>query len=239
MRTARLRSVDTNPFLFPSRVMSERFGASDRFAKQAARVCAIYSSELNSAAIEAETWWVRFIPKEGVEPRTYGSVAMTVTLGVGEVHEVPFDAAVLEMPEHERHFATLEWFHGEMLRLGAARGWDTPALDEVLRRCRDREPAYVVDCGSTWSPDRRNRARAAYEIDGDGNGWTSVAVVDRDGETLAVARFDSPSEPDAAVPIARSLRWRDAAAVAITPWPEKFAPRHAFAGERLVSCEHG
>ncbi|MDP9402053.1 MAG: hypothetical protein M3P85_01685 [Actinomycetota bacterium] len=130
MRTTRLRSVDTNPLIYPSRAMPDRCAPSDRFAKQAARVCAIYSSELNSAAIEAETWWVRFIPKEGIEPKTYGTVAMTVTLGLGEVHHVPFDAAVLEMPEDERHFATLAWLHAEMLRLADARGWDAGALEK-------------------------------------------------------------------------------------------------------------
>ncbi len=239
VRTTRLRSVDANPLIYPSRAMPDRCGPSDRFAKQAARVCAIYSSELNSAAIEAETWWVRFIPKEGIERKKYGSVAMTVTLGLGEVHHVPFDAAVLEMSEDERHFATLEWLHAEMLRLADARGWDAGALEEVLRRCRDREAAYVVDCGSKWSPDRRTRALAVYEIDANGDGWTSITVLDREGETVAVTRFDSPPEPAAVAPIRRSLRWPDAAAVAITPWPEKFAPRREFAGERLVPCEHG
>ncbi len=98
---------------------------------------------------------------------------------------------------------------------------------EVLRRCRDREAAYVVDCGSKWSPDRRTRALAVYEIDANGDGWTSITVLDGEGETVAVTRFDSPPEPAAVAPIRRSLRWPDAAAVAITPWPEKFAPRES------------
>lgn len=232
-RKTHIRSVDTNPPGYPSRTLSNRFGADCWFAKRCAAMCALYSEQIASRRLEAETWWVRLIPAEDIDVAQYGSVAASVAWGDGEVKRVPFDPEVLSMSDDESYAATLDWVHGHMLELAKARGWDENVLRDVYQSCSERIGPYRVECGAKWDPTRRFRAVAVYEIDARGDGWTILRVVDRGGTNVAEERFDSPCRPMAARAIGSSVRWGQKEAVVI-PWPDKFAPRRQFAGERAV-----
>jgi hypothetical protein len=109
----RLRLVDTNPIWLPSRFWAaDRIGVrasdGDRFAKCATVVTELYSAHLEAGPpLPAKTSWARFVPTNERGPRRFSGIAMTQDLGLGEVHEVPYEPQILCLPDDQRRSAVL------------------------------------------------------------------------------------------------------------------------------------
>jgi hypothetical protein len=221
----RLRSIDTNPIQWPSRLLPQTTGSAERFAKCATVVTKLYSLHLDAGApLVAKTSWARFIPTEMPGPASFSDVPMTADLGLGEVHEVPYDPAVLALPDAARRLAILNWLQDNLLQLARALGWAVGPLEAAYQACR-RDNCELRQSGTPKaSPDRRYRARVEFEIDGDGDGWSWVVVTDRAGAVVARGeRRDSDATLTASGRVRRSLRWQDDQVTWI-PWTSDIAP---------------
>lgn len=224
-RVIRLRSIDTHSLELPSRFIPPHAGPAERYAKCATVVAKLYSLHLDAGApLVAKTSWARFIPTDMPGPASFSGVAMTADLGLGEVHEVPYNPAVLALPDAARRRAVLDWLQDNLLQLAAALDWDTGPLEATYRACR-RDDCELRQSGtSKASPDRRYRARVEFEIDGNGDGWSWAVVTDRAGAEVACSeRRDSPATLTASGRVRRSLRWQDGQ-VTWTPWTDDVAP---------------
>ncbi|MCU7724342.1 hypothetical protein ODJ79_11500 [Actinoplanes sp. KI2] len=225
-RTIRIRSVDTNPVSFPNRLLSRPLSPADRFAKCATVVTQLYSVHLDRGTpLVAKTSWVRFIPTEMTEAPVFSAVPADASLGLGEVHEVPYDRKVLDLPDPERRAAILDWLQANLISLAEALGWDRAPLTEAYESCRRDELRFRQRGAAKTSPDRQHKAYPEFEIDGDGDGWSWVVVTDPRGAVEAESdRRDSLPTATAAGRVLKSLRW-DGDTVTWTPWTDDVAPR--------------
>lgn len=223
VRFTQLRSVDMNALIPPSRLCAEkphRWTAADRFAKCGAVVTELYSRHLDEGEpVPAQTSWVRLVPDERVAQAGFGDTAMSD--GLGEVHEVPFDPTVLELPDQKRRLAILEFVHENLLALASRRAWPTAPFEEAYRACLADGLRLELVGATKSSPDRRRRARARYTLDGNGDGWTVVEILDRTGDVVGRSEpFDSPWVSRGFGRIKKTLRWQDGTSVSLVPWWE-------------------
>jgi hypothetical protein len=181
-RTVRLRSVDTNPIFLPSRFWATdriglRAGDGDRFAKCATVVTELYSRHLeHGPPLPAETSWVRFVPTSRRGPQGFSGVAATQDLGMGEVHQVPYDPDVLALPDEQRRLAILDWLHTNLCALAVSLSWPTEPLRTAYDGCiADRCSLHHVGEAKT-SRNRWYTAHVEYEIDGDGDAWSWATI---------------------------------------------------------------
>lgn len=225
-RVVRLRSIDTNPIGWPSRLVPRGMTDCDRFAKCATVVTKLYSLCLDAGVpLVAKTSWARFIPTDGLTAALFSGVAMTADLGLGEVHEVPYDPAVLNFPDHDRRLAILDWLHAHLLNLAMTLHWDIEPLLAAFHACQRDGCRFVQRGKPKVSPNRRYQAYIEFEIDGEGDGWSRAVIADRLGAVLAVSdRRDSPATITASGRVRRSLRWQESA-VTWMPWIDDVAPR--------------
>lgn len=225
-RVTRVRSVDTNPVVFPTRLACRPPSAADRFAKCATAVTALYSLKLDSGTpLVAKTSWVRFIPGEAANSPDFSREPADGSLGMGEVYEVPYDATVLDLADPLRRLAILDWLQDNLLALAAALDWDIRPLIDAYDACRAEECQLSQRGPTKASADRQHTAHAEFEIDGEGDGWSWVVVTDNNGAVEAVSdRHDSPPSMATANRALKSLRW-DGDAVTWTPWTDDVVPR--------------
>jgi hypothetical protein len=223
-RVIRIRSIDTNPPETPTRLLT-RLSDAERFAKVATVVTKLYSEHLDAGTpLVAKTSWVSLIPTDGADDGFPAAGAGDASLGLGEVHDVSYDPAVLELPDAERRLAVLDWLQKHMLGLAKALDWDPQPIHEAYQACRQDRCELHKRGPAKSGPGRRFKAHAEFEIDGDGDAWSWLVVTDPAGETVAVSeRRDSPPTLTAAAKILKSVRW-DAGDVTWTPWTDDFAP---------------
>ena len=204
-----------------SRLLPSAVTTADLFAKCATAVAKRYSLALDAGEpLVAKTSWARFVPTDMPRPEPFaGLVPMTADLG-GEVHEVPYDPAVLTLPDHERRQAVLDWLHGNLLGLAAALYWHTGPLDAAYEACLRDGCRFQQQGTPKANPNRRYRAHVEFEIDGNGDGWSWAVITDRAGTVVATSdRRDSPASITSSGRIRRSLHWQGAEATWI-PWIE-------------------
>jgi hypothetical protein len=239
-RVIRLRSVDTNPIFLPSRFWATdpigmRADEGARFAKYATVVGELYSVHLeNGPTLPARTSWARFVPTNLRGTRPFTGTAMTQDLGMGEVHEVPYDPDILGLPDERRRFAILDWLQDNLLALAASLAWPTGPLDVAYEACR-RDGCRLHRAGEPKSSrNRRYKAHIGYEIDGDGDAWSWATITTTDGRHLATSdRHDSYPGYRTLRRASQSLRWQDDG-VTWTPWTHPSVPfRH---GEMAVTA---
>ncbi|XVU29599.1 hypothetical protein ACQPZJ_21730 [Actinoplanes sp. CA-054009] len=225
MPPIRIRSVDTNPVCFPTRLLRRPLKDAARFAKCATVITELFSEHLaDGPPLVAKTNWVRFLPADMDGPAFFSDVPATAALGLGEVHEVPYDRKALDLPDHERRLALLDWLREHMLALAAALQWDTTPIEEAYQACLRDGCRYERAGAAKASPGRRWRAHVEYEIDGNGDAWSWVVVTDRAGLTRQVSeRWDATPGVRAARRVVRSVRW-DGDTVTWTPWTDDVAP---------------
>jgi hypothetical protein len=212
-----------NALGWPSRLCAEkphRWQAADRFAKYGAVVTELYSRHLSQGEpVPAQTWWVRLVPTHGVSTANFGDEAFSITEGLGEVHEVPFDATIVDLPDMERRRAVLDFLQGNLLALAARRGWPSRPLHDAYEACLTDGLSLDLIGKSKWSPDRRLRALMHFTLDGNGDGWSVVEFLDRGGEVVDRSKaFDSNWETRGFARVEKSLRWQSPASVAFVPW---------------------
>src|SRR3954452_24673557 len=106
----------------------------------------------------AKTSWVRFIPTDEPGPATFSNIPADASLGLGEVHEVPYDSAILDLPDDETRMAILDWLQKYMLDLAAALAWDTKPLTDAYEACRAERCRFSQHGAAKTSPDRRHKA---------------------------------------------------------------------------------
>ncbi|GAA3228768.1 hypothetical protein ACFO1B_54340 [Dactylosporangium siamense] len=192
-RAVRLRSVDTNPIFWPTRLTPARHATpAERFAKCATAVSELYTIHLDAGApLVAKTSWARFVPVDRPGPARFSGEPATAQLGMGEVHDVPFDPAVLDLPDGARRPAILDWLQEHLLLLAAALGWDTAPLDAAYRACR-RDGCRFRQAGppkrwdgaaATWRPWPDDVTPPGYE-------WWS-------GQVERLSRRELPCPPPA------------------------------------------
>lgn len=218
--------MDTNPVEFPTRLLGRPLSPANRFAKVATVVTKLYSEHLDTGKpLLARTSWVRFIPTDLPGPAPFSPIPADGSLGLGEVHEVPFDATVPDLPDHERRTAVLDWLHANMLGLAKALNWDEQPLTDAFEACRGERCVLRKRGRAKTSPDRRHKTYAEFDIDGEGDAWSWVVVTDPAGGVLATSdRRDTPPTLTAARTALKSVRW-DGGAVTWTPWTDDLAPR--------------
>jgi hypothetical protein len=199
---------------------------AERFAKCATVVTKLYSLHLDGGTpLIAKTSWVRFIPTDMAGPAYFSGEPAIASLGMGEVHEVPYERTVLQLPDHDRRLAILDWLQANLLDLAASLRWDTRSLDDAYQACRRDGCRFLQRGKPKASPDRRYRAHVEFEIDGEGDGWSWVVITNRSGATIAVCdRRDSYASITASRRVRRSLRWQGAE-VTWTPWTDDMAPK--------------
>ncbi|SNY68613.1 hypothetical protein SAMN05421748_13373 [Paractinoplanes atraurantiacus] len=221
----RIRSVDTNPVVVPAHLLPRPLTDADRYAKCAVVVTELFSEHLAAGRpLHAKTTWVRFLPTDMDGPALFSDVPATASLGLGEVHEVPYARKVLDRPDDQRRLAILDWLREHMLALAAALSWDVTPIEDAYQACRRDGCRYLRTGAAKSSPDRRRKAHAAYEIDGDGAAWSWIVVTDRAGAVEAVSdRHDSPAAAREGRKVLRSVRW-DGDAVTWTPWTDDIVP---------------
>jgi len=175
----------------------------------------------NGQPLTARTSWVRFIMDETAVPLAPSGVAMTASLGLGEVHYVPPPPlAWLDLPDPERRRALLDFCHEHVLLLAAALDWDRTPLDLAHESVVVGGFVFSISSRPKSSPDRRHTARVTMEIDGGGDAWSTLVMHDKAG--LEVLR----SAPAATTDTVRNfnaskatLRWQDARSVSVVPYP--------------------
>jgi hypothetical protein len=62
------------------------------------------------------------------------------------------------------------------------------------------------------------KAYVEYEIDGDGDAWSTLYVVDRDGHARQLGRWDSFPDRRSFRAVAKSHRWAGSGALQFVPW---------------------
>jgi hypothetical protein len=224
MAPARIRSVDTNAIMWPSRLLTpgEQLTPASQFAKCATVVAELYSEQLQAGEpIPAKAWWVRFIPTD--ELRTPNFDGVPFSDGMGEVHEVPYDPTVLALPDGQRRRAILDWLHQHLLALAASLGWPTAPLTQAYRGCLDQDVRLIRTSRPKSDPGRRYRARTTFELDENGDGWARLP--------LEGAGISLTSDPADALPTLRSAartwrtqRWDDHLTASVQPWPPPWPP---------------
>lgn len=147
-----------------------------------------------------------------------------MTSDLGQVHEVPFDTAVNSLPDAERRRAILNWLHDNLLALATSLHWDVAPLEAAYTASIEDSCRFVRSSAAKKSPTRKLSARLKYEIDGSGDAWSSVMVIDSANDTVASSeRFDSLASIRAWRDVAKSLRW-DGDTITWTPWTDDVAP---------------
>jgi hypothetical protein len=220
----RFWQVEYHHFTVPTALLADspRWTGVERLAKCGAVVGKAYSEALRVGDIvEARTSWARFVLRPTVTAFDPGTEPMTADLGMGEVHEVPPPPlAWLQLPDQERRRHALEHLHGLLLELGAARGWPLEPFEAARARVLAGGIAFSVTSTPKSSPDRRHRAQLSMELDGEGDAWMTLAVIDRDGDGNQVFGPFPTSESVRNFNAAkRTLKWLSAEEVSVTPWP--------------------
>ncbi|MEU8820194.1 hypothetical protein [Actinoplanes sp. NPDC048796] len=205
----RLRSVDTNPVMVPARSLRHPLTDAGRYAKCATVVTELFSEHLaGGPPLIAKTSWVRFLPTDLDGPAAISPLHATSALGLGEVHEVPYDRKVLDLPDDDRRRAILDWLRDHMLALGSGLNWDPGPIEAAYEACLRDGCRYRRTGAAKASPNRRWKAHVEFEIDGDGEAWSWLVVTDRAGAVLTVGeRRDSVPFARRGRKVLRSVRW--------------------------------
>jgi hypothetical protein len=196
-----------------------------RLAKCGSAVTRAYSQALSSGPpVEAKTHWVRLIFTPDAPPFQPGDVPALE----GEIHEVPPPPlSLLGLFDRDRRLGLLEFLHEHLLRLAAVRDWDTRPFEQARQTVVAGDFRYVLRSPLKASPDRRHRAGVTMEVDGNGDPWLALTVVD-DARTVVhtspqLMTHESERGFNA---VRRTLRWLDRSTVAVDAWPlkELFGP---------------
>ncbi len=199
-----------------------RWTVSERLAKCSAAVGKAYSEALREGdPVEAATSWGRFIFDEGATEFRHGTVAATTDLGMGEVHFVPPPPARwLDLPDRERRSVLLDLLHDLLLQLADARGWPHAPFEAARERVLVDGLGFSLVSPPKSSPDRRHKAHITMRIDGDGDAWLDVVIVDREGQEAARSAPAPTGESVRNFNAAKaSLKWLTSSSVTVRPWP--------------------
>jgi hypothetical protein len=192
-----------------------------RLAKCGTAVTRAYGQALRAGPpVEAKTSWGRFIFTPDAPPFAPSSVPALGTLGMGEVHEVPPPPlSLLDLPDHDRRLGLMEFLHGNLLCLAAALGWDTRPFEEARQAVLAGDLRYVLRSPLKASPDRRYRAGVTMEVDGNGDAWLELQVIDRDGLAVHTSPPLMTHESERGFnAVRRTLHWSDRTTVTVDAW---------------------
>ena len=193
---------------------------ADRFAKYATVVTEAYQLHLaDQDPIPARSSWVRLIPdnESGRLPLSgYDSE-------FGEAHHVPFDPSVVDLADRARRRQILDWVQASLLSLAASLRWPTAPLVAAYDACLAGGIQVAAAGPAKSSPDRRHRAHVAFEIDGNGDGWSWLIIDGPDGRQQS-ERVDTPPALRAARRSFKSVRWEGSSVVSFQPWITDYTP---------------
>jgi hypothetical protein len=201
-----------------------------RLAKSGTAVTRAYSQALRvGPPVEAKTPWGRFIFTPGAPPFAPSSVPALGSLGMGEIHEVPPPPlSLLDLPDHDRRLGLLEFLHEHLLCLATALGWGTPPFEEARQTVLAGDLRYVLRSPLKASPDRRHRAGVTMEVDGNGDAWLELKVIDRDGLAVHTSPPLMTHESERGFnAVRRTVHWSDRTTVTVDAWPldDPFGPK--------------
>lgn len=211
-RTTRLRHVDC----WPSYGLSRQLPPDPelRFAKATLAITELYSRHLAlGPPLVCTEWWTRFIDPLGLLPPEYPLRAESGLNGAD------LAAALMAMPDMRRRQATLDLVQYLLVGWVTAGGWDTSPLQTAYDACVTDGLLLVLTSKAKTSPDRKLSAHVTYTIDGNGDGRSTLHVLDRTGRAVfecepQESRCEARVFPD----LARSLRWEGSNTVRFDPW---------------------
>lgn len=195
-----------------------RWTAAGRLAKCSAAVSKAFSEALRDGPpVEAKTSWGRFIFDEAVTSFRPGDVPASM----GEVHYVPPPPSDwLGLPDLSRRSELLDLLHGLLLQLAEARSWPQAPFEAAKQRVLAQGLAFSLVSPAKSSPDRRHKAHLDMHIDGDGEAWLQLVVLDREAQEVAKSELAPTAESirnfNAAT---KTLKWLTASSVTVAPWP--------------------
>lgn len=208
---ARLRVVEFWPSTgLPGAAWSSDRG-EDAFVKSARSVCELYSEALLSLQVQAPLSTLRFTCARDRHP-TDGEVLVEIFVDRAqgfELARVSLPNGVEDLEPEARALLSLEVVHDAVVRLGAARGWETDVLEVARRHALDQGLRFVWAGPWNSSPDRQHRARAVYRLADDGYGRVIIEI-QRSSDETAVAVSEEAlafSTSEGFKRSARTLRW--------------------------------
>ncbi|HXH81240.1 hypothetical protein [Nocardioides sp.] len=224
---ARFRTVETYPQTgFPDRMWGghpQQPGdpATDAFLRAARPVVALYTEALEQVHVDGPRSSLWISVTAGLDPTD-----VRLTLWKQEPDDGPerafvtLPSSIQEMDAAGRAALALEVVHAGVRALAGVRGWDPDAFDGCHEHVVKHD--FVYSWAGPWktSPDRRHQARATYRMaDPDGFGRVCLELRRRgEQQTLAVT---PPALSGCTTKGLRSsaatLRWSDAADVALIP----------------------
>jgi hypothetical protein len=200
-----------------------------RLAKCGTAVTRAYSQALRTGPpVEAKTSWGRLVFTPDAPPFAPSSIPALGSLGMGEIHEVPPPRlSLLDLPDHDRRRGLLEFLHEHLLGLAAALGWDTRPFEEAREAVLAGGLRYVLRSPLKTSPDRRHRAGVTLEVDGNGDAWLELRVIDGEGHVVHTSPPLMTHESERGFnAVRRTVHWSSRTTVSVDPWPldEPFGP---------------
>lgn len=224
-RIRRFRHVDLWPAQIPSRLLVPHSDA-ELFRKRSVAVAALYSRHLGEGPpVMATVWGARIHVQDDPVPPTgspWGEEPPN-DIGTDECCHVQVDRRLLGLPDRARRRAMLDWIHVRLVDLARHRGWPAEPFERARSLSLDDDLRFVETGRTVHSPDRRSRATAEFEIDGNGDGWSTVRIENRAGEPIHTAGpWDSPINAFSGRAL-RSVRWTSSHSLRFTPWPDPVA----------------
>jgi hypothetical protein len=145
----------------------------------------------------------------------------TQYLGAFESCHVEVDRQIVALADHERRIAMREWLHALLTALAVSRGWPVEAFDRAYRLCREDNLRLLVEGRPKVNPGRTRRAVPSFEIDGNCDGWLTIAIENKAGQPLCrMGPWDTPAAQQTWRHVLRSLRWPSSTELSFNRWPE-------------------
>jgi hypothetical protein len=160
---------------------------------------------------------------------------------MGEIHEVPPPPlSLLDLSDRDRRVGLLNFLHERLLRLAAARHWDTYPFEAARQSVLAGDLRYVLRSPLKASPDRRHRAGVKMEVDGNGDAWLELTAIDDAGQVVHTSPPLMTHESERGFnAVRKTLRWLDRTTVAVDAWAlnDLFGPERG--GEYSVNIRGG
>lgn len=217
--------VDFWPKEWPSD--DPRLTQKNRLSKCGTVISKAYSEALRTGApVPARSTWGRFVLNSKLNAFQPGDVIFDD----GEVHSIPgLPLELLDAPDMVRRAAFLDLLHDSCLMLAQARSWPSEPFISAREKVIDEGLRFHRISPSKVNRSRKLEAHLDFEIDGWGDAWTKVVVVERarDVEIHSSPPLYSHASVKAWNAIRRTLRWTGSTEISFDHWPgeEPFGPK--------------
>jgi hypothetical protein len=185
-----------------------------RFEKATLAITELYSRHLaRGEPLVCRDWWVRFgtpLDRLSANHPLHGATGAS-----GE----DLARLVMAMPDLQRRQALLEVVHHLLIEWAMAGGWDVRPLQKAYDACLADGLQLVLISRPKSSPDRKRRAHLTFTIDGNGDGLSTLHVLDQAGDIVFQSEpQESRCEARHFPALERSVRWNDTNTVQFDPW---------------------